>query len=529
MKLYFEMYSGISGDMIIGALLDLGASRQKLVDAIESLGLEGYRLRFDRAIKNTISAYKFSVEVDKEMEQHLTFDKMKIKKKLAKAQVPKFFLQVNKHEHAHDHSCSCGHDHGEGCSCSHDHEHEHEHVHGDSCSCSHEHVHEHGKTCSCNHDHEHDHKCNHDHSHDHNHENSNSFELNYDPMYNNIQDEDLHYHLQDEIKHDLHHHEHHHDHHHHHNDLAHIFEIIDRGNFSYIAKENAKRIFDIIAQSEAKAHGIAKDEVHFHEVGAIDSIIDIVGTCVLIDDLGVEEIYFSDLYEGIGIQKTMHGNMPVPVPAVLNIINAYGLKLNIISEQGEHITPTGVAIVANFIDKKRPESFEVKKIGIGAGSKDFKKTTNILRIMHIETGDSNSLEMIESNIDDVTGEMLGYVMEKLEPLSLDTFFTPIFMKKNRPAYKLSVLCKKENVAEVERLIFKHTTTIGVRKYKVDRTVLERRIQTLGIGDIDVQVKIVENEDEVYVYPEYESAKKLADTMGIPIKDSYNVIINSFIN
>ena len=103
------------------------------------------------------------------------------------------------------------------------------------------------------------------------------------------------------------------------------------------------------------------------------------------------------------------------------------------------------------------------------------------------------------------------------------------MKKNRPAYKLSVLCKKENVAEVERLIFKHTTTIGVRKYKVDRTVLERRIQTLGIGDIDVQVKIVENEDEVYVYPEYESAKKLADTMGIPIKDSYNVIINSFIN
>ena len=531
MKLYFEMYSGISGDMIIGALIDLGASRQKLIDAIESLGLEGYRLRFDRAIKNTISAYKFSVEVDKEMEQHLTFDKMKIKKKLAKAQVPKFFLQVNKHEHSHDHSCSCGHEHGEGCSCSHDHEHDHEHVHGDSCSCSHEHVHEHGETCSCNHDHEHEHKCNHDHSHDHdhNHENSNSFELDYDPMYNNIQDEDLHYHLQDEIKHDLHHHEHHHDHHHHHNDLAHIFEIIDRGNFSYIAKENAKRIFDIIAQSEAKAHGISKDEVHFHEVGAIDSIIDIVGTCVLIDDLGVEEIYFSDLYEGIGIQRTMHGNMPVPVPAVLNIINAYGLKLNIISEQGEHITPTGVAIVANFIDKKRPESFEVKKIGIGAGSKDFKKTTNILRIMHIETGDSNSLEMIESNIDDVTGEMLGYVMEKLEPLSLDTFFTPIFMKKNRPAYKLSVLCKKENVAEVERLIFKHTTTIGVRKYKVDRTVLDRRIQTLGIGDIDVQVKIVENEDEVYVYPEYESAKKLADTMGIPIKDSYNVIINSFIN
>ena len=480
MKLYFEMYSGISGDMIIGALLDLGASRQKLIDAIDSLELEGYKLRFDRVIKNTISAYKFKVEVGEEMEQHLTFAKKKIIKIQGKSQVTKFFLQINSNEDEH--------------------------------------------SCSCNHHHDHDHN----HDHNHSHENSNSFEFNYDSLYRHIHDEDLQYHLQDEIKHNLHHHDHDHNHHHH-NTLEDIFSIIDRGDFSYIAKENAKSIFDIIAQSEAKAHGIAKEEVHFHEVGSIDSIIDIVGVCVLIDDLGVEEIYFSDLYEGIGIQKTVHGNMPVPVPAVANIIKSYNLKLNIISEQGEHITPTGVAIVAHFMSKKRAQSFEIKNIGIGAGSKDFKKTTNILRIMEIQTGEIGSLEMIETNIDDTTGEIMGYVMEKLEPLSLDTFFTPIFMKKNRPAYKLSVLCTKENEKEIEKIIFRHTTAIGVRKYKVDRTVLDRRIQTVGIGDIDVQVKIVENDDEVYVYPEYESAKKLADTMGIAIKDSYNMIINSFSN
>ena len=342
MKLYFEMYSGISGDMIIGALLDLGASRQKLIDAIDSLELEGYKLRFDRVIKNTISAYKFKVEVGEEMEQHLTFDKKKIIKKQVTAQVPTFFLQINSNEHDH--------------------------------------------SCSCNHHHDHDHN----HDHNHSHENSNSFEFNYDSLYRHIHDEDLQYHLQDEIKHNLHHHDHDHDdhdhNHHHHNTLEDIFSIIDRGDFSYIAKENAKSIFDIIAQSEAKAHGIAKEEVHFHEVGSIDSIIDIVGVCVLIDDLGVEEIYFSDLYEGIGIQKTVHGNMPVPVPAVANIIKSYNLKLNIISEQGEHITPTGVAIVAHFMSKKRAQSFEIKNIGIGAGSKDFKKTKNILRIMAIQKG-----------------------------------------------------------------------------------------------------------------------------------------------
>lgn len=283
MKLYFEMYSGISGDMTIGALLDLGASREKLENAIKSLNISGYELSFSRTKKNGIDAYNFDVEL-------------------------------------HNHS---------------DEDHHHDHHHHDE----------------------------HEHHHD--------------------------YHHYDE-------HEHHHDYHHHdehsheHRNLKDVYEIIDRGDFNDNIKNNAKKIFDIIANSESKAHNIDKNEVHFHEVGAIDSIIDIVGVSVLLDDLNVEEIYFSDLYDGKGYQKCAHGMMPVPVPAVLNIVNAHNLKLNIIDDMGEHITPTGVAIVANFNKGYKLEDFTIKKIGLGAGNKDFENTTNILRVMEIETDKKNN-------------------------------------------------------------------------------------------------------------------------------------------
>lgn len=267
MDLYFEMYSGIAGDMTIGALLDLGASKEKLIEGIKSLNLTGYELVFDRVKKNGIDAYNFDV-----------------------------ILEDHDHHHEHNHN----HDH---------HEHRHE-------------------------DHEH----NHDHHHDHVHRNIES-----------------------------------------------ITEIINSSPLNDNIKENALGIFDIIGDAEAKAHGIDKSEVHFHEVGAIDSIIDIVGTCILLDDLGVENIYFSDLYEGFGYQMCAHGPMPIPVPAVANILADSDINLNFIGEEGEHITPTGAAIVKYFY-KKAPESFKIKKIGLGAGNKDFEKSTNILRVIEI-TGD----------------------------------------------------------------------------------------------------------------------------------------------
>ena len=290
MDLYFEMYSGIAGDMTIAALLDLGASKEKLVDGINSLELTGYDLVFDRAKKNGIDAYNFDVILEG-------------------------------HDHHHHH-----HDHNH-----HDHSHSHDHDHG--------HCHKHEDGHGHHHSHDHCHEGDHDHEHSHDHV---------------------------------------------HRNLEAIEEIINSSGLNDNIKKNALGIFDIIGDAEAKAHGIAKSEVHFHEVGAIDSIIDIVGTCILLDDLGVENIYFSDLFEGHGYQMCAHGPMPIPVPAVANILADSDISLNFIGEEGEHITPTGAAIVKYFY-KKAPESFKIKKIGLGAGNKDFEKTTNILRVMEIKT------------------------------------------------------------------------------------------------------------------------------------------------
>ena len=296
MDLYFEMYSGIAGDMTIGALLDLGASKEKLLDDIKSLGLTGYDLVFEKVKKNGIDAYNFDV------------------------------ILVGHH---------------------HDHNHNHDHAHEDGHTHSHEHCHDH--------DHN-DHGHNHEHCHEHTHEDGHS-----------------HSHDQD------------HSHSHVHRNLDSIAEIINSSNLNENIKKNALGIFDIIGDAEAKAHGIDKSEVHFHEVGAIDSIIDIVGTCICLDDLGVKNIYFSDLFEGHGYQMCAHGPMPIPVPAVANILADSRINLNFIGEEGEHITPTGAAIVKYFY-KKAPKSFKIKKVGLGAGNKDFEKSTNILRVMEIETG-----------------------------------------------------------------------------------------------------------------------------------------------
>ncbi|MBM0046735.1 LarC family nickel insertion protein [Anaerococcus sp. mt242] len=297
MDLYFEMNSGIAGDMTIAALLDLGASKEKLVNAIESLGIDGYELVFDRKIKNNIDANNFDV------------------------------ILTNQ-----------------------DHDHHHEQVKDDH-NHSHEHKDEDGKTFTHTHDHGHSHE----HTHEHVDENGNTY---------------THSHSED---------------HHGHRHLKEITELINKADISERAKKDALGIFDIIADAEAKAHGIDKSAVHFHEVGAVDSIIDIIGTAVLIDDLNVENIYFSDLSEGYGYQYSSHGQMPIPVPAVINILAGSDINLKLLDEEGEHVTPTGAAIVRYYDKGEKVESFKVKNVGLGAGNKDFAKYTNILRVMEIET------------------------------------------------------------------------------------------------------------------------------------------------
>lgn len=280
-KLYLECYSGISGDMTVAALLDLGADQQVLMEGLESLNLPGYQLKIGRVKKNGIDACDFDVILD-EPEHH--------------------------HDHDHEHH--------------HDHDHDHEH----------------------HHDHEHEHPHDHEHEHHHDHE-----------------------------------HEHHHHHDHVHRNIGDIFAIIDQSKISDRAKQTAKDIFRIIAAAESKAHGIAEDQVHFHEVGAVDSIVDIVSAAICLDNLDITEAVVSDLYEGCGYVHCQHGLMPVPVPAVVNIAADNALRLRLTQTRGEMITPTGAAIAA-YLSKggKLPESFVIEKIGLGAGKKDF-ATANILR------------------------------------------------------------------------------------------------------------------------------------------------------
>ena len=290
-KLYLECYSGISGDMTVAALLDLGADQQVLLEGLESLNLPGYQLKIGRVKKNGIDACDFDVILDEP-------------------------------EHDHEHHHDRGHDH------EHHHDHDHEHYH--------DHDHEH------HHDHDHEHHHEHDHDHDHDHE-------------------------------------HHHHHDHVHRNIGDIFAIIDQSKISDRAKQTAKDIFRIIAAAESKAHGIAEDQVHFHEVGAVDSIVDIVSAAICLDNLDITEAVVSDLYEGCGYVHCQHGLMPVPVPAVVNIAADNALRLRLTQTRGEMITPTGAAIAA-YLSKggKLPESFVIEKIGLGAGKKDF-ATANILR------------------------------------------------------------------------------------------------------------------------------------------------------
>lgn len=320
----------------------------------------------------------------------------------------------------------------------------------------------------------------------------------------------------------------HQEHHHVHRNISDIYKIIDQSRISNRAKAISKKIFNIIAKAESKAHGIDIEKVHFHEVGAIDSIIDIVAVAVCIDNLNIEEVIVSKLYEGSGHVKCQHGIIPVPVPAVTNIIIDYSLSIKITDTIGEMITPTGAAIVAALKTKDGfPENYKIRKVGLGAGKKDFERA-NILRAFIIEevypNTDNDEIWVLETNLDDCTGENLGFTMEKLiEGGAKDVFYTPIFMKKNRPAYKLSLLCENRDVASMESIIFKNTTSIGIRKYKTNRTILKREIIDIDTKYGQVRVKVCYFENDKYYYPEYEDIKNICNKEELSFKTVYDEV------
>ena len=338
-------------------------------------------------------------------------------------------------------------------------------------------------------------------------------------------------------EHEHHHHEDHHDHHHHHGghhehvhrNLADVLEVINRGNLSARARELAEKTFRIVAEAEAKAHGCAVQEVHFHEVGAVDSIADIVGAAVLIDDLDITDCVVESLAEGQGTVHCQHGELPVPVPAVLNIAAASGIALRKTDAKGEMVTPTGIAIAAAMRTSDHlPEVYRVCQVGVGVGKRDFGRP-NILRAMLIEDAAADNAEQVwvlESNIDDSTGEQLGWAMEKLMQASaLDVSYTPCFMKKNRPGYLLRVIAYKKDIAALERMIFRVTSTIGVRRYPVERSCMSREAGTVQTPYGVVTTKKCHWQDVEKVYPEYESVKALAEASGADFFEVYKAALS----
>lgn len=400
--LYLECYSGISGDMTVAALLDLGVDPVKLQQALDTLPLDGFTTRVRRVQKAGIDAYDFEVVLAEEN---------------------------------HDHDMA--------------------YLHGE--------------------------------------------------------------------------HEHHHHHHHHtHRGLPEIVDILERSGLSDKAKALAIKIFRIIAEAEAKAHGLPLEEVHFHEVGAVDSIVDIAAVSFCMDELGVEDVIVPVLYEGTGTVRCQHGILPVPVPAVLNIAEAHHLDLHLTSTFGEFVTPTGAAIVAALRTKNvLPARFKVLKTGIGAGKRNYERPS-LLRAILIEEQAAAGEEQIyklESNIDDCTGEQLGYVMEALfEAGARDVHYFPVFMKKNRPGYQLNVICTGERKDALLGIIFAQTTTIGVRIQQMERAVLPREIHKVTTSLGEIRVKTVTLPDGKHrSYPEYDDVAAVCRASGRPFPEVYNTL------
>lgn len=440
--LYLECNSGISGDMTVAALLDLGADRQILLDALSSLPLTGYSIEIKDVYKSGIRACDFNVILD------------------------------------HD-----------------NHDHDMDYLHG------------HAHSMTDEHDHTHSHNLSDEHVQIHRHDHSMTVG-------------DVHGHDTDESQH-IHHH------HHDARNLNDITKIIQVGQLSSGAKDLALKIFQILAEAEAAVHGKTLEEIHFHEVGAVDSIVDIVAVAVCIDNLSPSGIVISALTDGKGQIRCQHGLIPVPVPAVTAIAMQNDLTLNISDVEGELVTPTGAAIAAAVRTATTlPKEFRIRRIGFGAGKRDY-AATGLLRAMLLQPLSKDTHDTIlslETNVDDCSGEALSYTMQLLlDAGALDAFCIPIYMKKNRPACLLKVLCNPEQRAEMESIIFRNTTTIGIRIQEMQRTKLPRKIFALETPWGMADVKCCTYGNDTYYYPENDSVSRLAKQNGTGFTEMYNMI------
>jgi hypothetical protein len=302
-----------------------------------------------------------------------------------------------------------------------------------------------------------------------------------------------------------------------HRHLPHIEKIISAGEISAKARDNALAVFRRLGEAEAETHGVPIEKVHFHEVGAVDSICDIVGACVALDSLGLEEIYCSRINVGSGTVETEHGTLPVPAPATARLLK--DRPIYSAGPQTELTTPTGAALVTTLAQGFGAlPSVHMLAQGFGAGDKDFPMQANVLRVLVGEktrAAEATSVTILEANIDDSTPQVLGYAMERLfAEGALDVTLTPVFMKKNRPATLISVIAAPETAEELAGVLFAETSTLGLRMISAERRVLAREIAEVETSFGKIRVKY---NDRGGFTPEYEDCRRLAAEKGVPLR------------
>lgn len=319
-------------------------------------------------------------------------------------------------------------------------------------------------------------------------------------------------------------------HEHAHRHLHHIEKIINDSDLADKIKQRAIQIFTRLAEAEAKIHGIDLQKVHFHEVGAMDAIIDVVGACIGFEMLGIEKFACSKIHVGSGFAKMAHGKFPIPPPAVAELL--HGIPIYSTEIQGELCTPTGAAIISTLSENYGEiNDLNTEKIGYGAGTRDYKDFPNAIRLIvgEVESREarvvSRKLVILETNLDDISPQVLGFVMDKAFELgALDCWFTPIQMKKNRPATMISILCEPKNRQKLTELLYLETTTLGIRVREIERECLERKfvkVQT-QFGEIDVKIGLF-NGKQVNAMPEFEQLKRIAVEQNVPLKEVRKVV------
>lgn len=437
--LYLDVFSGISGDMFLGAMLDLGLELRHLQSELRKVNLAGYHLHAVRAQNSQIEGVKFDVHLEKDHHHHGADD-------------------VHAHDHAHVHA----HDHGQPAA--HDHGHDSGHTH-------------------------------HHHEHSHAH------------------------HTQDEGR-----------------DFAGIKELILASSLSGWVKEKAVAVFTRVAAAEGKIHGIPPERVHFHEVGAVDSIVDIVGACIALESLGRPRVLAASVVDGTGWVQCAHGRFPVPTPATLEILGARGIPLTQCAEPSELVTPTGAALLAEFAESFGPmQDLVPARIGYGLGSRQNQTRPNVLRAVLGQSlaaegkdaadhrdWEKDTVAVLESNLDDCSGEILGHFVERaLAAGALDVFHTPVQMKKNRPGVLLTVLCDLADSDRFSEMILLETSAFGVRRSTVERRKLQRETVTAATPFGEVTLKLGKWQGTVlHATPEFESCKRIAVEAGVPLATVY---------